>query len=104
MPTGILPALILGALTSGSMLLAQLSGKTDVPLGEGIAAFVFVSGLVWWLSHKLTRIEYDISMIKEGADRIVTLEIEIKVLREEVRALKEEIVRLNRRGGKVTRP
>jgi large-conductance mechanosensitive channel len=57
MTTRILPAIAIGSSTSGSWLLAQLSASTAVPLGEALAAFVFVATLVWWLSTKMTRIE-----------------------------------------------
>jgi hypothetical protein len=60
----LLAPVTLGAATSGTFLLAQLSAETKIPLGEALAGFVFIAGLVWWLAKKLQRIEDDIRSVK----------------------------------------
>jgi hypothetical protein len=59
-----LPSLIIGSITSGAYVLSQITGNTQIPLGEALAAFVFVVTLVAWLSRKLQRIEDDIQALK----------------------------------------
>lgn len=62
----LVPPITLGSLTSVSYLVAQVSGNTQVPLGEAVAGFVFVAGLVAWLSRKLQKIEDDVADLKRN--------------------------------------
>lgn len=64
MPYSLAP-ITLGALSSGTFLLAQLSAETKIPLGEALGGFVFIAGLVWWLARKLQRIEDDLTSVKQ---------------------------------------
>lgn len=62
--TPMLPSILIGTISTAAYLLAQLSNTTQVPLGEAVAGFTFIAGLVWWLSRKLQKIEDDISSLK----------------------------------------
>lgn len=52
-------------LATATSLATQLGSGTTISLGETLAVFVFVAGLVAWLSRKLQKIEDDIESIRE---------------------------------------
>jgi hypothetical protein len=65
MPHSLPAILLISVSTASAPVLAQLSGKTTISLGEALAAFVFSAGLVAWLSRKLQRIEDEIEALKK---------------------------------------
>lgn len=48
----------------------QLTSTTPVPLGQAMACFVFVAGLVWWLARKLQRLEDKIDSLEAAVEGI----------------------------------
>lgn len=70
----LLPALILGLSTGSTVAVAglqQVDGETVIPLKIAAGISVFVCGLVWWLSHRLTRIEVKIEQMEDKIDRVM---------------------------------
>lgn len=59
------PSIAIAGATVLAPIFCQLTGNTQVALHEASAVFVFVAGLVWWLSRKLQKIEDDIVSLKD---------------------------------------
>lgn len=82
MTISILPSIALGSITTLAFLLGELNGSSQIRLGEAVAAFIFVAGLVAWLSRKLQKIEDDLAMLKNDlASRPCQLKGECSKLR-----------------------
>lgn len=49
----LLPAAVIASTSAGSFLLAAVSGETHIPLGQALAGFIFVAGLIIYIDRKL---------------------------------------------------
>lgn len=65
----VIPPVFLATLTTLSFVLSQISSETKVPLGEAVAGFIFIAGLVWWLGRRLQKIEDRLVKFEEDLNK-----------------------------------
>lgn len=74
----VLPGVVIGAMSSGSYLFAELSATTTVPLGQAVGGFIFVAGLVWYVARKIQSVEDGQEASKRAVEAIANDVKELK--------------------------
>ncbi len=84
-------ALSLATATSGSYMLAELSGDTHVPLGPALAGLIFVTGIVLYIDRRMKGVENGQELskkaVQELTDNQITLIQNQRVIMDNVKEL-----------------
>ena len=71
----LVPAVAISTTSVGTYILAQLSGTTNIPLGEAAAGLIFVAGLVLYIDRKIRGLDAGQEASKKAVQELTNNQI-----------------------------